>query len=54
MFYLRLPPGGFSSTEISLGPWFKDDLVFGVSLNVSKGKRERGGAADNFSILVIL
>jgi hypothetical protein len=54
MIYLRLPPGGFSSTEISLSPWFKDDLVISIGLNVGKGKRERGRAANNFSFLVIL
>lgn len=34
MIYLRLPPGGFSSAEISFGPWLQNDLVIGIGLDV--------------------
>jgi hypothetical protein len=54
MIYLRLPPRGFSSTEISLSPWFKDDLVISIGLYMGKGKREGCRAANDFSFLVIL
>ena len=51
---LRLPPWGFSGTEICFGPWFQDNFIVGICLDVGEGKGERGRATNDLAVLVIL